>query len=198
MPASCSFRMAMICSSVCLLRFIVWSFLKARLQFTLDQFKGATSPPTQRISASLMATLGRFAGSQSCRCIPRDIAQQKRGDCPLICQQSMRRGIERRVVGADHQPASQQRFPPMFPCVVRFELKTYVHNQIIHGVRCLIYLKSGERISSMVWSVRAPRRSLYHFTVPLFIRYPLGCADEGLNRHAKAATLSGSLDVLGS
>src|SRR5262249_21974286 len=26
MPASCSFRMAMICSSVCLLRFIVWSF----------------------------------------------------------------------------------------------------------------------------------------------------------------------------
>jgi hypothetical protein len=33
----------MICSSVCLLRFIVWSFLKARLQFTLDQIKGATS-----------------------------------------------------------------------------------------------------------------------------------------------------------
>src|SRR5262245_56262896 len=28
MPASCSFRMAMICSSVCLLRFIVWSFLQ--------------------------------------------------------------------------------------------------------------------------------------------------------------------------
>jgi len=26
------------------LRFIVWSFLKARLQFTLDQFNGATSP----------------------------------------------------------------------------------------------------------------------------------------------------------
>ena len=25
-PASCSFRMVMICSSVCLLRFIVWSF----------------------------------------------------------------------------------------------------------------------------------------------------------------------------
>jgi hypothetical protein len=25
------------------LRFIVWSFLKARLQFTLDQFNGATS-----------------------------------------------------------------------------------------------------------------------------------------------------------
>jgi hypothetical protein len=25
------------------LRFIVWSFLKARLQFTLDQIKGATS-----------------------------------------------------------------------------------------------------------------------------------------------------------
>jgi hypothetical protein len=33
----------MICSSVCLLRFIVWSFLKARLQFTSDQFNGATS-----------------------------------------------------------------------------------------------------------------------------------------------------------
>jgi hypothetical protein len=33
----------MICSSVCLLRFIVWSFLKARLQFILDQFNGATS-----------------------------------------------------------------------------------------------------------------------------------------------------------
>jgi hypothetical protein len=33
----------MICSSVCLLRFIVWSFLKARLQFTLDQFNGAMS-----------------------------------------------------------------------------------------------------------------------------------------------------------
>ena len=28
---------------LCLLRFIVWSFLKARLQFTLDQFNGATS-----------------------------------------------------------------------------------------------------------------------------------------------------------
>jgi hypothetical protein len=25
------------------LRFIVWSFPRARLQFTLDQFKGATS-----------------------------------------------------------------------------------------------------------------------------------------------------------
>jgi hypothetical protein len=33
----------MICSSVCLLRFIDWSFPRARLQFTLDQFKGATS-----------------------------------------------------------------------------------------------------------------------------------------------------------
>jgi hypothetical protein len=33
----------MICSSVCLLRFIVWSFPRARLQFTLDRFKGATS-----------------------------------------------------------------------------------------------------------------------------------------------------------
>ena len=33
----------MICSSVCLSRFIVWSFLKAKLQFTLDQFNGATS-----------------------------------------------------------------------------------------------------------------------------------------------------------
>jgi len=33
----------MICSSVCLLRFIVWSFLKARLQFTLDKLNGATS-----------------------------------------------------------------------------------------------------------------------------------------------------------
>jgi hypothetical protein len=33
----------MICSSVCLLRFIVWSFLKARLLFVLDQFNGATS-----------------------------------------------------------------------------------------------------------------------------------------------------------
>jgi hypothetical protein len=33
----------MICSSVCLLRFIVWSFRKARLQFTPDQFEGATS-----------------------------------------------------------------------------------------------------------------------------------------------------------
>jgi len=31
---------------VCLLRFIVWSFLKARLQFTLDQFNGATSLAT--------------------------------------------------------------------------------------------------------------------------------------------------------
>ena len=33
----------MICSSVYRLRFIVWSFPRARLQFTLDQFKGATS-----------------------------------------------------------------------------------------------------------------------------------------------------------
>ena len=39
----------MICSSVCLLRLIVWSFLKARLQFTLDQFNGATSQRTQRL-----------------------------------------------------------------------------------------------------------------------------------------------------
>jgi hypothetical protein len=45
----------MICSSVCLLRFIVWSFLKARLQFTLDHFNGATSTPrhTQQDNASL-------------------------------------------------------------------------------------------------------------------------------------------------
>ena len=42
-PASCSLRIAMICSSVNLLRFIVWSFLKAGLQFILDQFNGATS-----------------------------------------------------------------------------------------------------------------------------------------------------------
>src|ERR1700738_3373855 len=42
-PPACSFRIAMICSSVCLLRFIDWSFPRARLQFTLDQFKGATS-----------------------------------------------------------------------------------------------------------------------------------------------------------
>src|SRR6266487_1006666 len=42
-PASCSFRIAMICFSVFLLRFILWSFLKARLQFPLDKFKGATS-----------------------------------------------------------------------------------------------------------------------------------------------------------
>jgi hypothetical protein len=39
----------MICSSVCLLRFIVWSFLKARLQFILDQIKGATSADSQEI-----------------------------------------------------------------------------------------------------------------------------------------------------
>jgi hypothetical protein len=31
------------------LRFIVWSFLKARLQFTLDQLKGATSRFLSRI-----------------------------------------------------------------------------------------------------------------------------------------------------
>ena len=41
----------MICSSVCLLRFIVWSFLKARLQFTLDQFNGATSPLLQKVGS---------------------------------------------------------------------------------------------------------------------------------------------------
>ena len=33
----------MICSSVCRLRFIVRSFLKAKLLFVLDQFNGATS-----------------------------------------------------------------------------------------------------------------------------------------------------------
>jgi hypothetical protein len=42
-PASCSFRIAMICSSVCRFPCIVWSFPRARLQFALDQFKGATS-----------------------------------------------------------------------------------------------------------------------------------------------------------
>lgn len=42
----------MICSSVCLLRFIVWSFLKARLQFTLDQFNGATSAVTKDLGLS--------------------------------------------------------------------------------------------------------------------------------------------------
>jgi hypothetical protein len=39
-PASCFFRIAMICSSVWL---HLWSFPSARLQFALDQFKGATS-----------------------------------------------------------------------------------------------------------------------------------------------------------
>jgi hypothetical protein len=34
------------------LRFIVWSFLKARLQFTLDQFNGATSTD-QRLQSIL-------------------------------------------------------------------------------------------------------------------------------------------------
>jgi hypothetical protein len=47
----------MICSSVYLLRFIVWSFPRARLQFTLDQFKGATSlglrRPTDKVASDL-------------------------------------------------------------------------------------------------------------------------------------------------
>jgi hypothetical protein len=47
----------MICSSVCLLRFIVWSFLKARLQFTSDQFNGATSQP---IISKTLAIIARF------------------------------------------------------------------------------------------------------------------------------------------
>jgi hypothetical protein len=33
------------------LRFIVWSFLKARLQFSLDQFNGATSDAVEAIDA---------------------------------------------------------------------------------------------------------------------------------------------------
>ena len=40
----------MICSSVCLLSFIVWSFLKAKLQFTLDQFNGAMSMGAYHVS----------------------------------------------------------------------------------------------------------------------------------------------------
>jgi hypothetical protein len=37
---------------VCLLRFIVWSFRKARLQFTPDQFEGATSCPNRFLARS--------------------------------------------------------------------------------------------------------------------------------------------------
>jgi hypothetical protein len=40
--------MAIICPSVCRLRFIIWSFLKASLQLTLDQFNGATSRAENR------------------------------------------------------------------------------------------------------------------------------------------------------
>ena len=50
----------MICSSVCLLRFIVWSFLKARLLFVLDQFNGATSAPTRSTGPWNPDTKGRL------------------------------------------------------------------------------------------------------------------------------------------
>jgi hypothetical protein len=43
----------MIYSSVCLLRF-VWSFPRARLQFTLDQCKGATSSPVQDVRLKVL------------------------------------------------------------------------------------------------------------------------------------------------
>jgi hypothetical protein len=52
----------MICSSVCLLRFIVWSFLKARLQFTSDQFNGATS----RLNTPMWNTMEIFDGQGRC------------------------------------------------------------------------------------------------------------------------------------
>jgi hypothetical protein len=43
------------------LRFTVWSFLKARLLFVLDQFNGATSPRIEdgvmRLSAAQLAAL---------------------------------------------------------------------------------------------------------------------------------------------
>jgi hypothetical protein len=53
----------MICSSVCLLRFIVWSFLKARLQFTLDHFNGAMSPGVEFTVLSPCA----FAGGHTAK-----------------------------------------------------------------------------------------------------------------------------------
>jgi hypothetical protein len=45
----------MICSSVCLLRFIVWSSLKARLHFTLDQFNGGGKSRPRRFLHPLVA-----------------------------------------------------------------------------------------------------------------------------------------------
>ena len=43
----------MIYSSVYLLRFIVWSFLKASILFVLDQFNGATSRPDREHAGRL-------------------------------------------------------------------------------------------------------------------------------------------------
>ncbi|WP_207092461.1 hypothetical protein, partial [Rhizobium ruizarguesonis] len=42
-PASCSFNMPMICSSVKRLRFILWSSQWARAYFKMDYFNGARS-----------------------------------------------------------------------------------------------------------------------------------------------------------
>jgi hypothetical protein len=39
------------------LRFIVWSFFKARLQFTLDQFNGAMSHPLAFLAVIIYAGL---------------------------------------------------------------------------------------------------------------------------------------------
>ena len=54
----------MICSSVCLLRFIVWSFLKARLLFVLDQ------------STSLFAALDVASGFVIGKCYKRHRAAE--------------------------------------------------------------------------------------------------------------------------
>jgi hypothetical protein len=43
-PASCAFRIPMICSSVKRLRLIFWSSRWARTNFKLDYLRGATSP----------------------------------------------------------------------------------------------------------------------------------------------------------
>jgi hypothetical protein len=43
LPDDVAAEWSVILDKLCLLRFIVWSFPRARLQFTLDQFKGATS-----------------------------------------------------------------------------------------------------------------------------------------------------------
>lgn len=67
-PASCSFRIPMICSSVKRLRLMFWSSRWARTNFKLDYPRGATSRGLSRSGAvgSAATTLAAYENRSIC------------------------------------------------------------------------------------------------------------------------------------